>query len=1025
MGRLTLSLLGGFEVRSGSGSPTAIPTKKAQALLAYLVLTPDQMHPRDKLAALLWGDRTPASARNSLRQTLFVLRKALDSEARATLIITGDAITLAPDAVQTDVAAFRRAVAEGTPTALEHAAALYRGDLLAGLAVAEPAFEDWLMSERERLHELALEALARLLGRQLATGAAAAGVQTALQLLALDPLEEAAHRALMRLYVQLGRRDAALRQYQHCVETLQRELRVEPEPETKQLYQEFKDLDVPSDFPMRSLDARRHNLPVQLTRFIGREREMSDLKKGLETNRLLTVSGPGGGGKTRLALQVAADLVDRYSDGVWLVQMAAVAEPALVPRVVASALEVREQPGRSIVATLRETLAPKTLLLLLDNCEHIAAACAQLVTDLLVACPDVRVLVTSREPLGLRGEMIWRVPVLSTPNALTSATAEAVNKFEAVQLFVDRAHSADAGFELTDDNAATVAAICYRLDGIPLALELAAARVQALTVDEISTRLRDRFRLLTSASGTALPHHRTLRAAIDWSHDPLTELERALLRRLSVFTGGFTLAAAERVCASGAIKPDDVLELLSGLVMRSLVLLERPGLQGRYRLLETVREYALEKLVAAGEEGILRNRHLAWYIGFAERAEPELRGSEQHLWLDRLDADLDNFRAAFGWSLLTKDPADALRLAAALLEFWVIRADWSEGRRWVEEALRLPGEVDDSLRMKALRAAGELSDVLSDYPRAMAHFEASLAVARKLGDRRGIAAALLGLAHEAQRVGTFAATRPLVQESVALLRELGDEPSLARSLGGLAWLEAHYAVARSLWEENLAIRRRLGNRESVGWSAINVGLAAQGAGDYAAARAAYEESLALGRELDYKRMVARALTQLGEVARLEGNLTEARSLFEQTIRMWRENRHRSGLVDSLRGLGDVTRLEGGFAVAQLLLEESLSVCREIGARPGIAAALQSLGDLAGARGNGEGAKRHYRSALTLWDEMEHADGIARCTQELANIVAIEGRADLAAVLLGASEALREQIGAIVPPVQRKVGTDAR
>src|SRR5439155_26084638 len=266
-----------------------------------------------------------------------------------------------------------------------------------------------------------------------------------------------------------------LRQYQHCVEVLQRELRVEPEPETKQLYQELRNLDLPSDLPVTlSLDVRLHNLPMQVTRFIGREREMSDLKNALRANRLLTLSGPGGCGKTRLALQVASDLVDRYPDGVWLVEMAAVADPALVPRVVASVLTVREQPGRSIVATLGETLARKTLLLLLDNCEHIAAGCAQLVGELLAACPDVTVLVTSREPLGVTGEMIWRVPVLSTPNALTAGTAEAVNTFEAVQLFVDRANSAEPRIELSDVNAATVAAICCRLDGIPLAPGLAA-----------------------------------------------------------------------------------------------------------------------------------------------------------------------------------------------------------------------------------------------------------------------------------------------------------------------------------------------------------------------------------------------------------------------------------------------------------------------------------------------------------------------------------------------------------------------
>jgi tetratricopeptide (TPR) repeat protein len=549
-------------------------------------------------------------------------------------------------------------------------------------------------------------------------------------------------------------------------------------------------------------------------------------------------------------------------------------------------------------------------------------------------------------------------------------------------------------------------------------LELAAARVQALTVEEISARLDHRFRLLSGGSRTVLAHHRTLRAAIDWSHDLLTEPERVLLRRLGVFSGGFTLAAAEQVCALSVIESENVLELLSGLVTRSLVLLERSGREGRYRLLETIREYAFEKLVAAGEESVLRERHLAWCVGFAERAEPELRGREQQHWLGQLQAELDNFRAAFSWALFTKNPVQALRLASTLLEFWIVRADWSEGRAWVEAALDLPGKVEGAVQMKALRAAAELADVLSDYPRATAHYEASLAVARELGDKRGIAAALLGLAHESQRVGTFAMARPLVEESVALFRDLGDEPSLARSLGGLAWLEERYPRTRSLWEQNLAIRRRLGNRESVGWSAINVGLAAQETGDYPAARAAYEESLAIGRELDYKRMVARALTQLGEVARLEGNMAEARALFEQTLPTWREIGHKSGLVDALRGLGDAARLEGAFASAQSLLEESLTVCREIGARPGIAAALESLANLAAARGDRERAKCHYGEALSLWTVMDHAHGFARCMRGLAELVVAEGRFGVAAMLIGGSESLREQIGAAVPPAER-------
>jgi predicted ATPase/class 3 adenylate cyclase len=694
--------------------------------------------------------------------------------------------------------------------------------------------------------------------------------------------------------------------------------------------------DLPAAFPpLRSLDARPHSLPLQLTRFVGRERELGEVRSTLRSARLVTLTGTGGSGKTRLALQVAADLLEEYPDGTWFVEFAGTADPTLVPRVVSSTLGIREQQGRLILDTLVHHLAMKTTLLVLDNCEHLLDACAELADRLLRACAGFTILATSREPLGITGEVVRRVPPLSVPEATLAPSAETVAAFEAVQLFVDRAVAAEPRFALTDANAAAVMAICRRLEGIPLALELAAARLQALTVEQLRDRLEDRFRLLTGGSRTALPRQRTLRATVDWSHDLLTEPEQLLLRRLAVFAGGFSLDAAEQVCGDRQVAPADVLDLLTRLVDKSLALLDSGPISGRYRLLETIRAYALEKLRAAGEEPELRRRHLTYCIGFAEPAEPALRGPDQQTWLDQLHAELDNFRAAFGWSARQQDPEPALRLASALLEFWVVRADWSEGLEWVERALDLPGEVEPAMRMKALRAAAELADVLSDYPRSTARYEESLTIARALGDKRAIAMALDGLAHEAQRVGRIAEARPLIEESVALLREVGDEPSIARSLGGLAWLAGNYTKARALWNENLAIRRRLGNRESVGWSVIQVGHATQGEGDYAAARAAYEESLSIGRHLGYKRMIARSLTQLGEVALLEGKVAEARGLFEETLPIWEEIGHKSGLRDSLRGLGDVAHQEGDLQGAESFLQQSLEVCRAIGSLGGV------------------------------------------------------------------------------------------
>ena len=404
---------------------------------------------------------------------------------------------------------------------------------------------------------------------------------------------------------------------------------------------------------------------------------------------------------------------------------------------------------------------------------------------------------------------------------------------------------------------------------------------------------------------------------------------------------------------------------------------------------------------------------------FVERGVPELRGADQASWLERLHLELDNFRAALVWSAGQGDAEGALRLAGGLLEFWMVRADWNEGREWLERALMLSGEVDPAVRMKALQAAGELADALSDYPASKTYFEESLAIGRRLGDERGIAEALTGLAFEAHRVGRHRDARPLLEESVSILRNLGDEPSLARSLGGLAWLENDYRRARKLWSDTLTIQRRLANRETVGWTLIQVGHCSQCMGDSADARAAYEESLSIARELGYERMIARALTQLGEVALRDGDAAGARDSFDESLPIWRRIGHRSGLVDSLRGLGDVARLEGDFAGAASLLEESRSVCREIDARSLEARAIESLGALASAERDFAAAENLIGEALGHWRETDDVAGQADALRRLAEVAAAQGQFEPAARLLGASEARREQVGAAIPQSERR------
>ncbi|MEJ7816454.1 MAG: AAA family ATPase, partial [Rubrobacter sp.] len=424
-----------------------------------------------------------------------------------------------------------------------------------------------------------------------------------------------------------------------------------------------------------------NNLPLELSSFVGREKELAEVKRLLEDTRLLTLTGAGGCGKTRLALAIASELLEGFEDGVWMVELVPLADPSLVPQAVASTLGVREEPGRSPTETLSDYLGSKKLLLVLDNCEHLIEACAALAETLLRSCSELRVLATSREALGITGEVAWPVPSLSLPDLRRLPAVESLPQYESALLFVERAEAVKPDFALTEQNAPAVAQVCYRLDGIPLAIELAAARVKVLPVEQISERLDDCFRLLAAGSRTAMPRHRTLHATMDWSHELLPEAERTLFRRLSVFSGGFSLDAAEWVCAGEELERDEGLELLSHLVDKSLVVAREEGGEARYRLLETVRQYGWERLSESDEAVEFRERHAGYYLALAEEAEPELKREGQVAWLERLERERDNLRAAMRWLLGRGELEEVARLGWALWLFWGIRAHFAEGRR--------------------------------------------------------------------------------------------------------------------------------------------------------------------------------------------------------------------------------------------------------------------------------------------------------------------------------------------------------
>ncbi len=752
---------------------------------------------------------------------------------------------------------------------------------------------------------------------------------------------------------------------------------------------------LPDRFPaLRSLEVVPNNLPRQLTTFIGREREIAEAKRLLAETHLLTITGPGGSGKTRLSLEIGARLLSEYPDGVWLVEFAHLADPARVPQVLATALSVREEADRPLLVTLVDHLRPKRVLLLLDNCEHLIDACAGLADTLLRGCPEVKILPSSREALGLTGEVVFRVPPLSLPDSRLVPALERLAEYEAVRLFVDRAIAVKPDFTLTDDTAAAVVQICRRLDGIPLAIELAAARVRTLSVQQITAHLDERFRLLTGGSRTALPRHQTLRGLIDWSYGLLSEAERELFRRVSVFVGGWTLEASVAVCAGVDVDRYDIVELLGRLVDKSLCLIDGEGSDPRYRLLETIRQYGFEKLAETSEGQVVRARHRDFYLGFAEDAEPRLQGPEQVAWLQRLEADHDNLRAALRWSLDCDETEAALRLGSALSLFWDTHGYVREGREWLDELLAHARERPTST-VTARRALGKVLDAASrtrarwsEFPQATEFLTQGLAVWRELGDKRGIAEALNNLAVGATQSGDRVRARVLVAESLALFRELSDKRGTAHALNNLAEIlrgDGDLPGARALFEESVPLFEAIEERRGLSHALDNLGGILTAQGDYGPAEALYSRSRRLAEELGDTHAVATALRSLGGVAHHRGDHERARSCYEDSVARFREMGDGFCLAKSLIGYALTSHEMGDHEQARVLGDQGLALLREAGAKGELAPRLGQLGAAALAHGDVARAARFFEQSLALYSETHDQQGIATSREGLARV----------------------------------------
>jgi predicted ATPase/DNA-binding CsgD family transcriptional regulator len=659
-----------------------------------------------------------------------------------------------------------------------------------------------------------------------------------------------------------------------------------------------------------------HNLPSPLSLFIGRKQDLAEIQRLLSEQRLLTLTGPGGSGKTRLALHAAQEAGHAYADGIWLAELAPLSDPALLPQTLATVLNVREVAGHSWLQSLIDHLRTRNVLLLLDNCEHLVEACAQLCAELLSACPSIRILTTSREVLRVPGETVWQVPPLSlpepqpwrSPNSEREAFS-AYEQSEAVQLFAARA-AALSSFTLTSQNIAWVADICRRLDGLPLAIELAAARTRAFSVREIAERLDDRFRLLSGGPRSVAPRHQTLEATLDWSYDLLPASEQRVLRCLMVFAGGWTVEAAEAVCA-GVVAPAEVLPTLANLVDKSLVVVEPSDRETRYRYLETVRTYAQLKLEQANEVVQSRDQHRDFFVRWAEAGATQLAGLEQPLWITRFAAEHDNLRAAFDWSLANEAaPEKGLRLAAACGHFWRLRSLFSEGRSRLTRALAQPGAQAPTLaRARAVLWSANLAYLQSDFASTRALAEEGLTISRGLGleGRASTAKALDLLGELCTEIGDYDAMPAYFEESLAIFRELEDKPGIADLLMQFGW-------------------------------------ASMRAGDYAQAAPLLAECLQLFRELGASVQLANALGGSGELAIRQGAFDQAIELLEESLALRRELGDLWGIAGALGSLGWVALLQRDFNRMNEMLAESLAIRLEIGERGGLAWCLEKLAE---------------------------------------------------------------------------------